>query len=537
MRNFLIIVGVVLGVTILAFAGMGLFLMLSPGAKLFGVQYVKALTETSADVTRTVSEAPSGNVIIETYGVPTTISYSSTGFFEFHFVQKFNGFTRSSLEKPSIAVYTNDDGDLVVKTSEFVPFIWGSNNDGYVLDCRIPYTFSNRGLTVSSTKSKIVIGSDQYSIGNVSEMSVISKGAIMFSGSMKIDTLKVNVSKNKLVIPSTFDVDNLEINSGNKSVAVECDVQEKISFTSKKGSLTFKTCGELVVETKKGTIESTASETSVFGSANIQTASGKVILQHIGGNLSAKTTSGGVFIGQNLNSTKKGVVGTTNIETTSGNVNLIGKYGTSTDSVKITTTKGHVNIGDNSRTKNEKLAQPLSDIYAAEINTINGNINIESITTVNATTKSGNVVVGSFRNANIKTTSGNVDIVARDSAIFCIVNIETGKGNVSVKNISNESTTINSQGSVYAQFRTIIGKIDINGKNKEVKVVLPNAVDESRIIWMDSNNKDSLVHVGEISEKTKSYHSVETVPVDNEAKLIRVASAKGKVTLINQKYE
>ena len=99
MRNFFIIVGVFFGAVLLAFIGMGLFLMLSPGAKLFGVQYVKAIETSSADVTRKIEVAPTGNIVLETYGVPTNIEYSTSGFFEFHFVQKFNGFTRTDIEK------------------------------------------------------------------------------------------------------------------------------------------------------------------------------------------------------------------------------------------------------------------------------------------------------------------------------------------------------------------------------------------------------------------------------------------------------
>ena len=68
MRKFVIILGVFLGVCLLAFVGMGVFLMLSPGSKLFGVQYVKADSTSSANITKTYDEDLMGDIIIETYG-------------------------------------------------------------------------------------------------------------------------------------------------------------------------------------------------------------------------------------------------------------------------------------------------------------------------------------------------------------------------------------------------------------------------------------------------------------------------------------
>ena len=537
MRNFFIIVGVLLGTVILAFVGMGLFLMLAPGTRLFGVQYVKATNTASVDDVRRVEEIPTGNIIIESYGVPTNIEYTTNGFFEFHFVQKFNGFTKTNAEKPSLSVYTDDNGNLIVKTNEFVPFIWGNNNNGYVLDCKIPASFLDRSIKITSTKSKVVVNTDNYATAEISEMSISTKGAVSFAGRLDFQTLKVNSAKKKIVLPETMAINNLEISSGNKSVTVKSEVSGKIAFKSNKGSLLFNKCAELLVETKRGSIEGREDGTCVSGNAKITTTTGKVVLQHVGGDLSVKTTNGRVYIGQNLDCSVKGVTGKTTIETTKGNVYLVGTYGSDDKIVKVTTKSGDVIVGNNQRPKNEKEEVPLSTIAVIEINTSKGRVEIESATKVAATTSSGNVVVGSFKEATITTSSGDVDVTASDTAIYCKLNIKTGKsGNVTAKNISNESTIINAKGSVYASFRAVMGKIDINGKDKNVTVILPDSINTNSIIWVDSENGDSLIRVNQIYRNAKSYHSKETVSIDEQDRLIKVTSGKGKITLIHNRY-
>lgn len=534
MRNFIIIVGVFLGVCLLAVVGMGVFLMLSPGSKLFGIQYVKADSTSSANITKTYDEELTGNIIIETYGVPVNVKYSSAGNFEFHFVQKFNGFTKSNLSKPKLSISKNDDGDLIVKTEEFVPFIWGSSRSGYSLDCTIPASLGKRAITLSSSNSDCKLGSSQYAVGNISTASIKTSGSISFDGSLNIDDLQIKDAKKSINIPSSVVVSNVDISAGGKATKINSVVAGYLKFKSGNGSLTFKTCGALDATTKGGKIESTSMDVSVGGNAKITTTSGKVILQRVNGDLAISANRGNVYVGQNDKATNPGVVGKVTIETTSGKVYLFGTYEATDKAVSVKTSSGAVYVGDNSRSETEKADGALVDIAILNVATKSGKVVIEKVGKTTIETTSGNVEIGSFKEAKINTNSGDVNVSANYA--FSQLEVSTGRnGNIKAYGLTGR-TIISSQAKIYASFDAVQGAIKIAGKDKEVKVVLPDSITtESKHFWIDSKKTIATVHVGAVSRQAKTYHSIDQLD-ESDLNLIKVSSSGGKIIVANKKF-
>ena len=535
MRRLFVVMGIFVGAVLLAFLAMGVFLMLAPGTKLFGVQYVKAEKTSSMEITKKYEDILMGDIIIETYGVPVTVEYSSNGSFEFSFVQKFNGFTKSNIERPSLSVSKNNDGNLVVKTTEFAKFLWGTNNSGYSLKCKIPGAYLNKGLIVKSTKSTLTLTSGEYAAGTLSTADLSTNGAVKLTGDFTIGTLKITGAKNAITIPETYTVANVNIAVGSKPTTIKSEISGKLTHSSKSGSLTFVSCGELDATTKSGKIESTSNETSVVGNAKITTKSGKIVLQHVGGDLTATTKSGKVYIGSNLNSTKAGVNGKVTITTTKGSVNLLGTFAETEQAAKITTTSGKVTIGDNSRTEEEKAAGALAIISKATISTSSGQVIIEKIDQAKVTTKSGKITIGNFAKADITTSTGEINVTA--GYVQSNLKISAAKkANVKATNLTG-TTKISTKGSVYAGFKTVLGRVEIAGESKAVTVVLPNDVTaENHNFWITSEKTSATVHVADVSKNAKIFHTISEI-LDDDDKLIKVTSVGGKITVISRQYE
>ena len=536
MRKLIVIIGILIGSVLLAFLGMGLFLMLAPGTKLFGIKYVKATNENSATVTRTYDEIPTGDIIIETYGVPVTVVYTTDGTFEFNFTQKFNGFTKTNIDKPNITVGTDDQGNLLVKTNEFVPIVWGSNNSGYSLECKIPAAYAGHNLTFSASTSNVTINSNEFASGSIADLTILTKGSIKFGGSLSVSNLIISNVKKSISIPQGVLLQNVKISQkGAKSTTIKSAVTGDINFSSQGGSLTFVSCNNITVSTKGGKVVSRFDGTCVNGNAKISTKSGKVVLQKVHGDLDIKTKSGNVYIGNADKFENSGCDGKVNISTKRGNVYLYGIYSDTEKAVTINTTSGDVKVGDNSRLDSEKASGALASVKILNITTKQGYVSVESVTNATITTKTGNIEVGKFNKAKIKTSSGNVKVAAGTLAADLEI-VATKISNVTGKDLTGP-TTVSTKGKVNLQFSAVFGKIDVKGKDKAVKVVLPDSITVvDHYFWIESERISATIQIGSINESTKKYHSIETIPDGGDSKLIKITSEKGKITVVNAKY-
>lgn len=527
MRNFLFIMGLLIGSFIIAVIGIGLFLMLSPGAEVFGIKYIKATASNSTEVTKTYDKAVSGDLVFDTNGVPIEVEFHPYSNFEFTFVQKFNGFTRTDIDRPNISLEIDDEtGNLKIATSEYVAFLWGVNSS-FSLKCKIPATYRSHNVTFSSNKSKITfVGNDQV-VSEIDTLTIQTSGVINFADNMKVKMLNINNKSQKITIPSTMNLNGANIIS--KGAKILTTVSGKLSYDGGKYSLEFISAGELSAKTTNGKVVSTAEGTSVFGNVDITTKKGVVTLQHVVGDLTIKTTSGKVEIGQNLKVATAGVGGKTNIETNTGDIYLIGEYLNSF--VNIKTNKGKIYIGDNSRSDTEKENGPLSKILDLEISTSSGRVEIEQVSTVKITAKTANIEIGKvLKSCNITTTSGDVEL--QNVELGAATTITTGKnGNVTASNM-NGPATISAGGFVSVVFKNVLGKIDITGTSNSIKVVVPDSISETnRYIWIDSEKTDADIKITGLNYTGKSYHSVQSIPAGGEAKLIKITSTSGKIAL------
>lgn len=535
MRRFFGVLGILLGACLLVFIGMGVFLMLAPGTKLFGVQYIKPSSTTSANVTKEYSDVVNGGISIETYGVPINIEYTTSGSFSFEFIQKFNGFTRSKIDQPTLSVGLDDDGNLFVRTSEFKRFIWGSNANGYVLNCKIPALYK-KSLTISSTASNINLSANADTVGNISNLTIITKGSLKMTGDFVVEKLACRDIKQKINIPLSVQLTgDVNIQQNKKSTSIAANIGGKLTFASKGGSLTFNSCAQLEATTKGGSVKSITTETAVYGNAIISSGRGSVTLQHVGGDLQITTSRGKIVLGQNQESVKAGCDGKVNLKTTSGKVLIKGNYTATDKSVNITTTSGDIRVGESGRIELNKLTKDQVSIKELVINTKKGKVVVETAENVKITGKTGNVTVANFAKATIKTTSGDVKVGTR--VIGAELDITTGtNGNVQAYYLTGK-TTINTKGKVYTSFKSLMGKIEINGAKKSITVVLPNGFDmSSRIFWIDSTKHSADIQIGEFEKQAKHYHSVEEVPEGMSEKLIKISSTNGYIRVVDENH-
>ena len=170
-------------------------------------------------------------------------------------------------------------------------------------------------------------------------------------------------------------------------------------------------------------------------------------------------------------------------------------------------------------------------MHNLEIETKTGKVSVEQAETVKITSSSANVTVGKFvLNATITTTSG--DVTVGGNTLGGVLNIKTGtNGHVKATNLGG-ATTISSGGKISAVFANVLGKIDIAGTSKEINVVVPNGVTTTtNHIWVESQKKSATIAINGLENTGKKYRSVESVPVDEEYKLIKITSTSGKITL------
>ena len=538
MRSFFTWVSILIGSFLLIIIGLGVFLMIAPGTKIFGIQYVKATSETNVSIEKKYTESVVGDLVFETYGVPITIEYHPYTSFEFNFVQKFNGFTRSKIEKPSISMNLDEEtGNLIIKTEEFVPFLWGSNSAGYSLNCKVPATYKNHSVTISSEKSNIDFKSNSDAVAIIKDLVIQTKGSITLSGSINMTKLVVSGTKYELKIPNTVSMTDAKINCVNKKVSIANAVIGKLEFSSRGGSLEFYEAGELTAKTKGGSIVSTSDGLSVYRNATITTTkSGKVVLQSVGGDFSATTVKGWVIIGDNLKGSSSGVLGKVNIETTSGAVYLKGDYANDL-LVFVKTSSGKVYVGDNNRSDTEKQEGALAKIEKLEVQTKTGAISIEQAAEIKVTATKGNVTIGKFTSScSVVTTSGDVNVGG--NTLGGSLYIQTGKnGNVTANKLGG-STTISSAGQVYAEFDNVFGKIDISGTSKEIKVVVPDSISIStNHIWVESEKTSAYIKLNGLEYNGKVYHSIDSIPEQENYRLIKIMSTSGAIRLTSKSYK
>lgn len=523
MRRFLIWVGVLVGAFIIVVLGMGLFLMLAPGSQLFGIKYIKATAGNTANVTREYTGTLEGDLVIETTGVPITIEYHPYTNFQFTFVQKFNGFTRSKIDVPDVKVTKDEAGNLVVHTSEFTKFLWGNNSKGYSLTCKVPATYRNHSLTVSSNGSSVYVSAHNDAVADINKLVVATKGGLSFGGKINISEFIINNTKYHLTIPASVNVKSANLMCKDKGVTIESAVSGDINFSSKKGSLQFVSCNNLSASCSSGSVISTSSGTSVAGNATIKTGGkGKVVLQHVGGNLEIGAAKGAVEIGLNDKGTQAGVGQKVNIGTSSGWVSINGSYNPEL-LVNIKTSSGKVFV--------------KSAISKLEVETKSGSVEVKEAAELKIAATKGNIKVEKFTiSADISTTSGDVTVAG--NSLFGRLKITTGKnGHVNATNLGGQ-TTISAGGSINAQFTNILGKIDISGTSKEIKVIVPDAISAStNIIWVESKKTSAYIKLIGLENSGKKYKSQENIPTDEESRLIKITSTSGKIRLCAESFK
>lgn len=426
----------------LFFTSCAVIMFLAPGTEIFGVRYVSALV---GNYEKDVSlETFHGDLYIDTEGVPITIDFTNYYTYSVSFHQNFTGFTTSHMSQANLELDYKENGDLKIKTSEFVKFIYAKEDyDAYHFDLKIPaYYFrdGNRSIYINSNNSSVkIIGSpvlDTFGLKTNGKLNI--EGLLTTEALLKLDL------GSSITIDETYSCEFLDISTtSNNTVNISNNVSGDINIKAVGGDVKLQDCRNLNVQTSSGAVRCTG---VVSGNVNIETSSGDVELGKVNQGegekvTSIKTKSGFITVDELKNG---------QIETYSGKITI-----NNSDNLNIKTTIGQTFVKNNTN-----------------------NIEIEG--------KNGYVTLGedgSLNNVKVNTTTGIIKVYNTSGE----VNIESVNNDVTFKNLtSNKITlkagkkvkaeklmgdvTIKSNGDTYLQFEQISANVSVDAGSKANQV-------------------------------------------------------------------
>ena len=462
-------------------AGLGITMMIAPGADILGVRYIRS-TSGSVHETRSVYclNSPVEEFNITCDNIPIEIRFVQSYTFSVELDEQYNGYTKT-VETPDIAV--DNSGNIVVfSVREYKPFVYHNRLSGSALKISIPIYYNGR-VAVQSNTSDIVVDGMNGTLQNL----VLTTGGSVSVHDITLPKLKLNVKSKSVTIEKGAKIDELNIDAVNAKIKIYEQIHGDIIYNAQGGGLYFSLCenltvkagsaqigsvddnmayvsentnietngkikldsnGDVKITTKNADISLGKETISYGGKIDITTQSGDVV---INGRRSAeakiKTKSGDIFA-EDLDSfeitTEYGTVNINmctegTIQAGSGNVNVLGCK----DNLVVNSRSGDLTFG------NEESAFPAS----AEIVTLGGNVKF-----INAT--EGQL--------NVSTQSGDINFTGGMNNLATI-KIESKKGDVNIDSFSGQAK-IKTFGAVYMKVLSAQNGIEVVAKDKNVVI-------------------------------------------------------------------
>lgn len=377
-----LIIVLVIGIPLLFFFGSALILFLAPGVEIFGVRYVNA---GSSDYHNTQNIKDfTGDIYIETYGAPITITLNEYYNTQVSFAQEFIGFTSGKLDKANLSVSIDEEDNLHIKTKELKKFIYAeSMSSDYYLKLVMPFFAAGRSIFINSEKSEVTINGTINA--NVFELE--TSNSLKINGALNVKDFKFHTSK-VINIDKKISATNLDVKSTNANINITKNILGDIRAETNGGDIRFMSCENLTAITKSGSIRAYGeSLNSVRKKVTIKTSSGSATL----GNVSVGDTS------QVLEFTSS-----------SGSINVTKMY-----DGKIKTERGKVNI------KQARILNIDAKVGDIDVGMVSSSINIQGR---NGRVKLGEL--GVIANPTVRTTSGTI-------------RVSNASGNVDIKSRNN----------------------------------------------------------------------------------------------------
>lgn len=429
-----ITIAILIAFVFLFFISCVVIMFLAPGTEIFGVRYVSALV---GNYEKDVSlETFSGDIYIDTEGVPITIDFTNYYTYNVSFHQNFTGLTTTKISQANLDIVYKENGDLLLKTSEFVKFIYAQENfDAYHFDLKVPAYYFNggdRSIYINSNTSSVkIVGSPV-----LEDFDVKTKGKLVVDGILKTDNLlKLNLGSS-ITIDDSYSCESVDIaTTNNNNINISKDLSGDVKIKAAGGDVKLQSCKNLNVNTTSGAVRASG---IISENVNIETTSGDVELGSVNQaegefTTTIKTKSGYITI----DTLKSG-----QFDTYSGRIkinnsddvyikNMIGQTFVTTNSnkVEVDGRNGNVTLGENGSLNEVKVVTTTGII---KVYNTHGNVNIEStnndVTFVNASSTKIKLTAG--KKVKAEKLIGDVTVKANDNSTLKFEEISS---NVSVE--------------------------------------------------------------------------------------------------------
>lgn len=373
--------------------GSALILFLAPGTEIFGIRYVGAGTSKVDEPLQNLTSF-SGDIYIETYSVPITIKYSDYNTTSLYFQQEFVGFTRTDSEKASVECAVDASGNLRIKTTELVPWVYAekmTSDYELVLTLRAGFD-AHKDIYVTSNSSTLLV--DGYI--TCSNFSFVSSEALTINGAISTTNFKYHTNRT-ITLDDKVTCTNVDLKSTSSNINITKGLAGDIVAETKGGDIRFVSCRNLTATTNSGSIRNYGEgRNTVSGAVSITTRSGDTELGNVGSSAATNKLE---------------------IKSTSGSVTITNMY-----DGEITTDRGKVTIG---------TARAI--VISANI----GRVTVESVSSsIVVNGRNGKVYLGTngtISNPTVRTTTGTIDVSNAVGEVY----LESTSNAVTLNNLSS----------------------------------------------------------------------------------------------------
>ena len=503
MKRFWITSGIIFGLILVFIVGLGVILVLSPGSRIFGIQYVSAFVGKN-DVSEEYLDYIDGDIFVTTRDIPVIIDVQPYGRTKVEFSQHYHGYTLDSVNIPDCKI-TRTAAGIEVKTSEVVKFLFGGNNSHY-LKITVPASWATSGrhsIYINGERSQITLQSADDITLKFVDLTFNGNNTLNLNAKVVCKNLTA-FTKGKQEFNKNVVAQNYDITTISGSLTFVGDVEGNLNIKSSSGSVYLnKVMGNANITTTTGEVAGVENAKPViYGNANIETGRGRVVIGELLSNKNNITTAAGsitinTMMGGSVTSPRGAITINSMVSgTISGGTKDVNIKAVSS-SATISSTKGNVYVGDLSSSataKNITVSSTNGKITAkntqgnVDISSSNGdvvlyngnanNIKINSAKTVTATGLLGKVSVSAKKDINLAFASVSGDVDVNGSAGCHNINISANKTNLDSVNVYLTTTKGGSakvyQGTSLKEEGLNISPASAGATLKNIKVNAPN---------------------------------------------------------------
>ncbi|MBQ7579171.1 MAG: hypothetical protein IJT25_01420 [Clostridia bacterium] len=508
MKRFWITTGIVFGLALLFVVGLGVILILAPGSRIMGLQYVSAFIGKN-DITEEYAEYIDGDIYVKTRDIPVVIDVQPYGKTKVEFSQHYHGYTTDKDNVPNCKISRTVSG-IEIETQEVVKFLFGGN-DAHFLKITVPSSWALSGrhsIYVNGENSPITLQSADDITLKFVNLTFNANNILNINTKLNCKTLTAYTRKN-LELNKDVVAENYNITTAGASINFVGDIEGNLTAKTSGGSVHFtKVKGDVNIKTGTGEVAGVDDKKPIiYGSANIETGRGRVVLDELlGENNNIKTASGSITIETILEgniASPRGKITIGSIisgEITGGNKDVV--ISSIVNSATISSTKGNIYVGD---LQSNKIAKNIT------ISSTNGKIVAKNtVGSVSITTTNGDVVLYNSSANDISVSSGKT-VVATGLL---------GKVNISAKRDINIA------------FNKISGDVEINGTAncRNINITANKTkLDDVNVYLSATKGGTAFLYEGE--QLNKSGLSIEPETVVDSAKNIRVNAPNCNIKL------